>query len=284
MTDAPFSVVICTLDRPVELARALRSVLADAALLRELWVMDQSAGDDTGRMIRAAFPDESRLRHVRLSFRNKSRAANAAARAAGGAFLAFTDDDCEVKPGWLAALKSGFDRHPCAAVAGGIESAAVSPGGPEAVVLSVGDFRRLGFCGGGNVAVRKGAYLRVGGLDEAMGPGTGMRAGEDLDLFYRLLVAGGTLLKAPEAVVRHHAARLADPADRRRAAHDYARGAAAFHLKHLRCGDLGAARGLWRYVAENIGASGGASAFALLYALRHAAAPLRRETRMYAAD
>jgi hypothetical protein len=56
---------------------------------------------------------------------------------------------------------------------------------------------------GGNLALRRSAFEAVGGFDETLGPGTSARAAEDVDLLYRLVNAGFTILYEPDAVVYH---------------------------------------------------------------------------------
>jgi hypothetical protein len=56
---------------------------------------------------------------------------------------------------------------------------------------------------GNNFAMRREWFDRIGGGDERLGPGTPGRGGLDMDLFYRVLRAGGRALYEPAAVVRH---------------------------------------------------------------------------------
>jgi GT2 family glycosyltransferase len=61
-----------------------------------------------------------------------------------------------------------------------------------------------GACGAGaNMAFRASALARVGPFDEALGTGTPARGGEDLAMFIRLLVDGGSIGYEPRAVVHH---------------------------------------------------------------------------------
>jgi hypothetical protein len=59
---------------------------------------------------------------------------------------------------------------------------------------------------GNNFALRREWFQRVGGCDQRLGPGTPGRGGLDMDLFYRVLRAGGTALYEPDAVVLHERA------------------------------------------------------------------------------
>ena len=52
-------------------------------------------------------------------------------------------------------------------------------------------------------AVRRSAFDAVGGFSTALGPGEQYSSGEDIDLFARLVIAGGILVYEPSAMVRH---------------------------------------------------------------------------------
>ncbi|MDP9386123.1 MAG: glycosyltransferase, partial [Actinomycetota bacterium] len=122
-------------------------------------------------------------------------------RAARAARIAFTDDDCEPAPGWLAAL-DGISR----------------PTGPRDVVFQgriephpaerhrLGPFARtLEVSGPGpwyptaNMLYPRGLLERLGGFDEAFPH----PAGEDTDLAWRAQEAGASLAYTPQALVWH---------------------------------------------------------------------------------
>ena len=44
---------------------------------------------------------------------------------------------------------------------------------------------------------------RLGGFDEVLGPGTSTGAGEDLDMFFRILRSGRQLVHDPAVIVWH---------------------------------------------------------------------------------
>jgi glycosyltransferase involved in cell wall biosynthesis len=297
---APFSVIVCTVDRPGPLERAIAGILAESDFVREIWIMDQGADDRAGEMLRRRFSGDARIRHVRLPFRHKSRAANEAAQRAAGELLAFTDDDCEPAAGWLAGLQDAFRRNPAAALVVGEIVPDSAPStlarahtSPDAVIDGTNQFERLGICGGGNMAVRRDVFLRLGGFDERMGPGAAIPAGEDLDFFYRVIAGGAAAVRTSAASVRHFSLRLDGAGSRRRVAREYISGAAGFHLKHLRCGDARAGRRLVAYARDGMAFHASARSaraalahlfWTIVYAAKHAGAPLSRERRMYAAD
>src|SRR2546423_3091336 len=59
------------------------------------------------------------------------------------------------------------------------------------------------FGSGANIALRAWVLDRIGGFDEALGPGTPARGGEDLAVMASVVLAGGLLAYEPAALVRH---------------------------------------------------------------------------------
>jgi O-antigen biosynthesis protein len=68
---------------------------------------------------------------------------------------------------------------------------------------------------GGNFSVTRSAYLEVGGNDERLGTGSPGRAGNDLDLFRRLLQHGAEARYEPDLLVLHERATTAEYRARR---------------------------------------------------------------------
>jgi hypothetical protein len=56
---------------------------------------------------------------------------------------------------------------------------------------------------GANFALRRSAALRLRGFDTAFGVGTRTGGGEDIDMFTRVILGGGTLVMQPSAIVWH---------------------------------------------------------------------------------
>ncbi|MEV4422691.1 glycosyltransferase [Patulibacter sp. NPDC049589] len=125
---------------------------------------------------------------------------NAGWRAARAPLVAFTDDDCRPRPGWLAAFLTAHAAAPGAFLQGG---AAIDPD-QEQVAMRARRPRLQTFepptpwaelC---SAAAPRAALEHVGGLDE-----TFERAGEDTDLAWRLRDAGVAWHGVPDAVVDH---------------------------------------------------------------------------------
>jgi len=131
-------------------------------------------------------------------------ARNAGAQAAGGALLAFCDADDVVGPGWVQGCIDGLQHAD--AVTGCFDNATLNggvAGDPQPPATS-----QLGFLPAGlssNLAVRRPAFVGVGGFDERLS------VGEDIDLCWRLQLAGYRFGVATGAVVaRRERARAGD--------------------------------------------------------------------------
>lgn len=103
------SVVVCSLGRADTLPAAVRSVLFDQTRrAHEVIVVDNDP--ESGRVARALRGiADPRLRIVTEPRRGVSRARNAGIAAAIGQVVAFTDDDVEAEPDWLARVCEVFD-------------------------------------------------------------------------------------------------------------------------------------------------------------------------------
>src|SRR5690242_9138788 len=121
------SVVVCSLNGEERLGRCLAALAAQRHDAFEVIIVDDGSADATGSIAVA-----SGARVVRHETpRGLSAARNAGIALARGAIVAFTDDDCEPSPGWLAALDDTYREHGIDRVSGvgGIVEAA-GPAGP----------------------------------------------------------------------------------------------------------------------------------------------------------
>ncbi|WP_236950167.1 glycosyltransferase family 2 protein [Mycobacterium sp. MS1601] len=221
----PISVVLCTRDRPEHLARALASLQALDYADFEVVVVDNAPATDATEQVVAATADP-RIRRVLESTPGLSNARNTGLRTATHEIVAFTDDDVVVDPHWLQGIARGFARGGdvscvCGMVPSGelrtaaqgyfdqrvpwadtIETRVYSASNPPED-MPLFPFQ-VGKCGtGANFAVRRSRMVELGGFDEALGVGTKTCGGEDLDLFFRVLASGDTLVNEPSAIVWH---------------------------------------------------------------------------------
>lgn len=132
--------------------------------------------------------------------RGVSHARNAGGRAARGWLLAFIDQDDQADPGWLRALAAA--AGPSALLAGRVELEKLNDPvvrawyEPTPPSPSKSNHRFLPIALGGNTAVPADVLRSVGGWDESLVGG-----GEDVDLSWRLQLAGHPLVFVPDAVI-----------------------------------------------------------------------------------
>jgi GT2 family glycosyltransferase len=197
------SVVVATHDRRERLAALLAGLRAQSLGPErfEVVVVDDASSDGSAELLEAERQrGELALRWVREETgRGPASARNRGWRMAQAPLVAFTDDDCVPVPGWLEALLAlaATDEH--AIVQGRTlpnpdERDALGPFAKTVHIPQASPHYET--C---NIAYPRALLERVGGFDEAY-PAP---AGEDSDLGWRALEAGGVALFAPEAVVHH---------------------------------------------------------------------------------
>jgi glycosyltransferase involved in cell wall biosynthesis len=115
------SVILSTYNRAGVLPAALDALLHQTGdVAYEVILVDNNSTDgtaDLGRRYAEDHPD--RFRYVFEAQQGLSHGRNAGIRAARGSIVAFTDDDVQVAPDWVAQVKRGFDGDPAAAYVGG---------------------------------------------------------------------------------------------------------------------------------------------------------------------
>ncbi|HET7207521.1 MAG TPA: glycosyltransferase [Terriglobales bacterium] len=213
------TVVICTHDRSTSLRATLGSfsrLVTPDGLRWELLVVDNNSMDDT-RQVVEGFAQNSSV-SVRYTFepeQGKSVALNRGVSEARGRFIAFTDDDVSVDPGWLMALKSTFDEYKCLGIAGRVVPLWQGPRpswlemeGQQAIVnFDFGSEPRESERPplGANAAFARMAFEKYGFFRTDLGPSGSQRGitSEDTEFGHRLLRAGEKIIYAPTAVVYH---------------------------------------------------------------------------------
>lgn len=200
------SVVIPTKGRLSSLERCLEALRdGDCGHQRfEVVVANDRGGERVDSLV-GSFGDELRVEIARPQRTGPSAARNAGAAVARGAYVAFTDDDCEPSPIWLTALERSVQANPGAAVGGRVENGIPENLGAVATQLVVdalhAHFNRdpgsPRFFASSNVAFPADAFRSVGGFDE------GFRYAEDRELCERWIRSGHRFVFAPQAVVVH---------------------------------------------------------------------------------
>jgi GT2 family glycosyltransferase len=193
------SVVVPTRGRPELLARCLAALRTQTLSVDryEVIVADDGPDAETAAVARAAARDDGApIRYLAVTGRHGPAAArNAGWRAARGAVIAFTDDDCIPWRGWLAAGLTALAED-LDAVAGQV--IVPRPDRPTDHQRSVSHLETAEFVTA-SCFCRRAALEMVGGFDEAF-PAAWR---EDSDLQFALLERGARLGTAPAAVVIH---------------------------------------------------------------------------------
>lgn len=188
--------VIPVYEQAWELDLQLAAVTAqEVGLPYEVVVADNGSRDGTADVIKRWAHADPRVRGVDAAERRGPAAArNIAASTAQGDALAFCDADDIVARGWLAGLVGALTYSEIAA--GAIDLASLNDGGRTVTSAEYGShFAFLPVALGANFAVRTTAFRDAKGFDERL------RAGEDIDLAWRIQLRGGRLVSAPDAVV-----------------------------------------------------------------------------------
>jgi GT2 family glycosyltransferase len=226
------TVAIATADRPEALERCLRSLAGGVTLPAEVVVVDQSKGDATRTVADNA---ELPVTYLADTGRGLGRAQNLAFAAAQTPVVAVLDDDCVADPDWVATIAALFAADPgLAGLAGRVLP--LEPASPGTVAISTRPStvqQSFGFTlqpwnvgSGNNFALRSEWFARIDGCDERLGPGAAGLGGLDMDLFYRLLRAGGRMSYEPSVLVFHETKPRRERVTRR-AAYGFGMGAAA---------------------------------------------------------
>lgn len=180
----------------------------------EVIVVDDGSTDATPERVTA-------IKGVRYT-RNPSNegfigSCNRGAAFAQGEFLVFLNNDTAVQPGWLDALLATFESYPDAGLVG---AKLVYPNGvlQEAGGILYADgrggnygrfdaaldprynhVRKVDYCSGAAIAIRKALFDRLGRFDDRYRPAYY----EDADLAMRVREAGYAVLYQPRSVVIH---------------------------------------------------------------------------------
>ena len=196
------SVVVCAYNAGDTIRDCLTSLQALTYPRVETIVVDDGSRDDTAA-IAATFPG---VRLVSVPNGGLSAARNVGLAHATGEIVAYTDADVRVDPDWLTYLVQPL-LHSNVAGSGGpnvvpaddpwvAQCVARAPGGPTHVLL---DDRIAEHVPGCNMAFRREALASIGGFNPVY-----LRAGDDVDVCWRLQATGRTIGFAPSALVWHH--------------------------------------------------------------------------------
>ena len=196
------SVVVCAYNAADTLEDCLTSLESLTYPRTQIIVVNDGSRDNTATVARR----HPGVQVIDLLNGGLSAARNAGLAAATGAIVAYTDADCRVDQDWLTYLVQPLLR-PDTVGAGGpnlvpaddpwmAQCVARAPGGPTHVML---DDRTAEHVPGCNMAFRREALLAVDGFNPVY-----LRAGDDVDICWRLQARGLRIGFAPAALVWHH--------------------------------------------------------------------------------
>ncbi|MET0391190.1 MAG: glycosyltransferase [Polyangiales bacterium] len=195
------SVVICAYNAASTLLDNLSSLTRLAYPNYEVIVVNDGSTDATPE-IAGRFP----FRLISVPNGGLSAARNLGLHAATGEIVAYTDADTRVDADWLSHLVRVFREREVGGVGGPnvvpgddgwvAQCVARSPGGPVHVMVDNTEAEHIPGC---NMAFRRSALLEIGGFDP-----TYTKAGDDVDICWRLQERGYKLGFAPGALVWHH--------------------------------------------------------------------------------
>ena len=211
--DAPFpaavsaawprvSVVVCAYNAADTLDDCLASLAALTYPDVEVIVVNDGSRDATGTIARR-YPG---VRVIDIPNGGLSAARNVGLAHATGEIVAYTDADTRVDADWLTYLVQPILSGRYVGSGGPnvvppdddwvAQSVARAPGGPTHVLLNDRVAEHVPGC---NMAFRRDALLSVGGFNPVY-----LRAGDDVDICWRLQVRGLEIGFAPSALVWHH--------------------------------------------------------------------------------
>lgn len=208
------SVAVVAYESGPLLADCLAALQAQTVGDFEIILIDNASTDGAAAAAARAHPEVSFVANAdNLGF---AAAMNQAARLARGRWFALLNPDAFADAGWLAALLRAAESHPQVRCFASRQLMADDPGmldGLGDVMSAAGMAYRGGYarpdpgrtepglvfsaCGGA-MMIDRALFLDMGGFDERL-----FCYCEDVDLGYRLQLAGEPTLLVPDAVVRH---------------------------------------------------------------------------------
>ncbi len=218
------SVIIATYNRAGVLEPCLRAMERQAFLPGdEIVVANNGSTDATSRVVEeASVRMPGRVRLVTEMRPGKSHAVATGVAASRGDVLAFTDDDVLVADDWIACIRRVMARGDVALVGGPVLPMYARRVPDWLDLAGTTGFNRMGaplgllhyghsaaplgprVVLGANVAVRRDAFLAVGGYPSHLGKLRGtLLSGEDHELCERIRAAGFSAVYDPSVRVRH---------------------------------------------------------------------------------
>jgi len=210
------TVVVCTRDRPQMLRGCLEHMARLSPAPTAVLVVDNAPTTSATREL----AEEFGTGYVVEPEAGLDRARNRGWRTARTEVVVYVDDDARVHRRFVAAIARGFLGETVGAVSGMVMPAELETDAQVLFEMQGGmhkGFRRQVFHRdswehgvqpyrlgvGTNMAFRRSVLDELGGFDPRLDVGTSTRGGGDLDMLYRVLLEGWTVVYEPSAVVQH---------------------------------------------------------------------------------
>lgn len=185
------SVVVPAYNEAKFIRRTLESLISQDYDNFELIVVDNNSTDDTAAIVRSYG-----ARLISQPLLGVGRARQAGFMAARGEIIATTDADTIVPANWLTAIAKQFGENKDLAAYGGLYTFHSGPKIIGFIFRAIAywlwfldkQFNRGWSLPGANMAVRKAAFIKVGGFN------TNLQIGEDAELSQRLKTVGSVFL------------------------------------------------------------------------------------------
>jgi len=236
------SVIVITRNHSGCLADVLAALAKQDHPDFEVIIVDSSAGEEKEKSVKLA--EQFRAKYVFEPRLGQSLARNSGLPFCTGEIIAFTDDDCLPEKNWLSFLVQNYSSpeiwgcsgrvipHRSETAADFFEEVAGQDLGENRRVFKPGEVRfsvglvlqNVGkifakhmkgkglapWCvgHGSSMSFRKTALDQLGGFDNRLGAGAPLKSGEDIDINYRVLRSGHSIVYEPHAVVRHNHHRM----------------------------------------------------------------------------
>jgi len=270
MKDPSVSIIVCTKNRSAHLPKCLRSLSSLAYPPYEIVVVDSNTKQSEKTKCEESC-ERNGACHIYEPRKGLSIARNRGIMESHGRIIAFTDDDCIVNKFWLKHLvKNFFGNSEVACCTGRTKTyytdrlsttfekyysfdrgSKRKTFGRESLISFASLFKAFPYITerritavapapfsvglGNNMAFRREILDQIGYFDETLGRGTPSEAGEELDMFYRVLKTGKLIVYEPEAIVFHRHRQTEK--DLEEAVYTCGTGVAAFLKKYMERGE-----------------------------------------------
>jgi O-antigen biosynthesis protein len=231
------SVIVCTRNRAGSISETLEALAQLEGVDFEILIVDSSSGVEKEKT--AELAKKFGAKYVSEPRTGLSLARNTGIAAATGDIIVFTDDDCVPAPDWLAhTLKNYSDpdvwacsgrvlQHHTGGASDLFEEVAGQDLGAEKRTFTPADIRGgLGFIlsnagkiftkhmksrapapfgigHGSSLSFRREVFQSLGGFDPRFGAAAPFKGCDDLEMLYRVLKSGHSIIYEPAATVRH---------------------------------------------------------------------------------